>query len=714
MDYNMQAEDLMEGEDIFLDEEDSFSAFKPKDRTEIEAIVQDAISAAVSFVEGEISQQRITAQKYYDGEVNMGYEEGRSKVVSTKVRDTIRTVKPSIMRVFLSSTHAVEFIPHGPEDVASAEQATSFIDYQFNRHNGFRVINDAFHDALIKKQGIVKSYWKTWQDAKVYTFSDLSDEELQTLTDDEGNEVIEQTTEMSMTIDQMGVQVELPVHSVKIKRYEQKGDLCIESVPPEEFFIDRDARSFEDAYVVAHRTEMRISDLLQMGFEYEDLESLDGGVSNGAMADAEIFERQDYSYDSSSENDQDPSMRIVTVTEAYMKMDVDGTGAPMLHKFLCGGSSYKLLAHEPCDEVPFSKFEVDPEPHSWYGKSLAEIIIDDQDASTAILRGILDNVALTNNPGVEVIENMVAMDDLLNNEVGRIIRVKQAGAIREMSIPFVAGSTLPMLQYMDQMVEAKTGVLAASGGLSADTLQGSTATGVNAAVQAAAGQIEVMVRNLADGMRDLFGKMLRLYQKNVNEQQIMRLNNQFIPVDVAVWNSNMDVMINVGLGTGREGEKAAAYREILGLQMQLFQQYGPGNGVVSLVNIRNSLSDMLSSAGIRNSERYFGQMTPEMEQQMMMQAQQAQQAQAGMAQPNDPNAAYLQAEQMKASTRVQADMAKNQIDAQKMMLDDDRQRDKMAQDFALQNAELQAKYGMKANELALKAEQDRQRNYFGG
>ena len=94
MDYNMQAEDLMEGEDLSLDEMDNLSAFKPKDRTEIEAIVKDAISAAVSFVEGEISQQRIKAQKYYDGEVNMGYEEGRSKVVSTKVRDTIRTVKP--------------------------------------------------------------------------------------------------------------------------------------------------------------------------------------------------------------------------------------------------------------------------------------------------------------------------------------------------------------------------------------------------------------------------------------------------------------------------------------------------------------------------------------------------------------------------------------------------------------------------------------------
>lgn len=706
-------EDLMEGEELSLDgeEEEDYGEFRPKSRDEIEGIVQDAIDNAVGFVEGEISQQRIKAQRYYDGEVDIGFEEGRSKVVATKVRDTIRTVKPSIMRVFLSSTHAVEFIPHGPEDVASAEQATAFIDYQFNRHDGYRVINDAFHDALIKKQGIVKTYWKEWNEAQVYSFTDLSDAELQALVDDEDNEVIEQVTEMSIAIDEMGMQVEVPLHSVKINRYEPKGDLCIESVPPEEFFVDRDARNFDDAYVVAHRTEMRVGDLLAMGFEYEDVKDLDNGTGGSAMSDAEIFERQDYSYDGASENDQDPSMRIVSVTEAYMKMDVDGTGVPILHKFLCGGTNYKLLAYEPCDEIPFAKFEVDPEPHAFYGRSLAEIIIDDQDASTAILRGILDNVALTNNPGMEVIDGQVDIDDLLNNEIGRIVRVKQPGSIREMAIPFVAGSTLPMLQYMDGLVETKTGVLAASGGLSADALQNNTATAVNATVQAAAGQIEVMVRNLAAGMRDLFGIMLRLYQKNVDEEQIMRLHNQFVPVDPRVWNSDMDVSINVGLGTGREAEKAAAYREILGLQMQLFQQYGPGNGVVSLVNIRNSLSDMLSSAGIRNSERYFGQMTPEMEQQMMMQAQQAAQ---GQQQAADPNAAYLQAEQMKASARVQADMAKTQLDAQKMMLDDDRQRDKMAQDFALQNAELQAKYGMKADELALKAEQERQRQYFGG
>ena len=76
---------------------------QPKDRREIESIVQNAISEAVDFVESEISEDRIKAQRYYDGEVDIGHEDGRSKVVSTKVRDTIRSVKPSLMRIFMST-----------------------------------------------------------------------------------------------------------------------------------------------------------------------------------------------------------------------------------------------------------------------------------------------------------------------------------------------------------------------------------------------------------------------------------------------------------------------------------------------------------------------------------------------------------------------------------------------------------------------------------
>jgi hypothetical protein len=257
------------------------------------------------------------------------------------------------------------------------------------------------------------------------------------------------------------------------------------------------------------------------------------------------------------------------------------------------------------------------------------------------------------------------------------------------------------------MVEQKTGVTRASMGLNADAMQSTTKAAVQATVQAAAGQVEVMARNLAEGgLKRLFKLMLGIMVKNADSASMMRLNGSFQAVDPRAWNTLYDVTVNVGLGTGREDEKAAAYRETLALQMQVYQQYGPTNGVVTLTNIRNTVSDMLASSGVRNAERYFQPMTPELEQQIMQKAQQAEQQQQT---PTDPNQAFLQAEQMKAAQKGQTDMVKLQLDAQRMQMDDDRKRDEMAQDLALKNIELLGKYNLQANAQAIKAEQDAQR-----
>jgi|SaaInlV_120m_DNA_3_1039746.scaffolds.fasta_scaffold00791_17 hypothetical protein len=707
-------EDLIEGAEIIeIEADEIIDGPEPMTRLQVEGIVQNAIEDAVDFIESEISDERIKAQRYYDGEVDIGYEDGRSKVVATKVRDTIRAVKPSLMRIFLSSSKPVEYTPKGPEDVAAAEQATSYMHYEFNRQNGYRVLNDAFHDALVKKQGIVKAYWLTTPIAKIYTYSDLSDDEFTYLVADDGVTVLEHTVEYAAAMDPMGMQVEAPVHSVKISREEESGELRVESVPPEEFFIDRNARNLEDAYVVAHRTDMRVGDLIAMGYDPDVVSNLDSFDAGSEVTEAEVFARRGYAEDYSDEDAQDPSMKNVTVTEAYMRIDADGTGIPVLHRITCGGTAYEMLDYEPADEIPFAKFEVDPEPHTFYGRSLAEIIIDDQDAATSILRGILDNVAMTNNPRIAVTEGAVNMDDVLNNEIGAVVRMRQPGAVQPLAVPFVAGQTLSALSYMDGLVETKTGVTRASMGLDPDAMQSTTKAAVTATVQAAAGQVEVMVRNLADGMKDLFGIMLRLMVKNVDEDQMMRLNGAFVPIDPRVWDTGMDVSINVGLGTGREEERAMAYREVLGLQRQVYAEYGPSNGVVSLVNIRNTLSDMMAASGIRNSDRYFQPITPEYEQQLMMQAQQAAQAKSQQG-PQDPQAmAFMQAEQMKAQTRAQTDAMKVQLDAQKAIMDDDRKRDEMYQDLVLKNAELEGKFGLQANEQQIKAEQERQRMMMG-
>ena len=313
---------------------------------------------------------------------------------------------------------------------------------------------------------------------------------------------------------------------------------------------------------------------------------------------------------------------------------------------------------------------------------------------------------LTNAPRLGFLEGSVNVDDLMNAEIGGLVRMRQPGAIQDLAVPFTAGQTLSALTYMDKMVEQKTGVTQ-NIALNPDALQSTTKAAVTASVEAAAGQVEVMVRNLADGVRDLFRLMLKLSHKNMDEERMMRMNGQFVPVDPRVWDVGMDININVGLGTGREDERVAALQQALQLQTQVYPPYGPMNGLVSLTNIRNTLTDMMAAAGVRNPDRYFAPINQEIEAQML-QMQQMQQQQLAQ-QQQDPNAAYLQAEQMKAQAKVSTDMAKLQLDAQKAMAEDDRERDRMAQDLLVDAAKIAGQYGTQVDIARVKAEQDRLR-----
>ena len=180
---------------------------KPLEADDVENIAREAILDAVDFVESEVAEDRIKAQRYYNGEVDIGEEEGRSSVVSTKVRDAIRSIKPSLLRVFLSTDRPVEFVPTGPEDIKFAEQATKYIQYKFQELNGYDVLNDVFHDALLKKTGIVKVYWDTYDESETYTFNNLNDMEFSTIVNEQDVEVIEHTTKIEIELDEFGAEV---------------------------------------------------------------------------------------------------------------------------------------------------------------------------------------------------------------------------------------------------------------------------------------------------------------------------------------------------------------------------------------------------------------------------------------------------------------------------------------------------------------------------
>ena len=682
---------------------------------EIQNTVTSAVREAVDFVETEVSPDRIKAQKYFDGKSVVDFEEGRSRVVATKVRDTIRAIKPALMRVFLQSDKPVEFIPNTPQAVMGADQATKYAKYIFERNNGFRILSDVFHDALIKKVGVAKVYYDEVQHVEIDEYSDLTPEQLAFIENDPESEVLsqEETIIAEAVIDDMGMEIQprMASYNLRVARTSTKGQIKIQSVAPEDFFVDRMAVSIDDCYVCGHTSEARVGDLVAMGFDFETVYNL-GGAADGTVDDEEELARRGWDDTDDDENAADPSMRKVQFTEAYMKMDIEGTGVPRLYKFICAGNDYEILDYELCDYIPFAIFEVDPEPHTFFGRSLAEIVTEDQDAATSLLRGLLDGLAMANNPRVMAVQNLVNMDDLLNNEIGGVVRVKDINALREFSIGNAATAALPALQFYDEAVRAKTGVTGAAMGMDADALQSQTAAGVNAAVQAASAVSELIARNLAEGgMRQMFNLIAKIARANPNPNEMMRLDGQFVPVDPRSWTNDLDLVTNVGLGNNRREDRIAALQMTMQTQMQIWQAYGPTNGIVSMTGIRNTLADILGMAGIHNSDRYYNPMNPQIEQQLMAMAAQAAQGQQQQ-QPSDPNAAFLQAEQMKMSARVQADMAKTQLDAEKMRMDDDLERDRMAQDLAIKAAELLAKTGVQLDLNAIKREQQMPRMPF--
>jgi len=675
------------------------------DEQQIEDIAKDAVQQAVNFVESEIAETRMKSQRYFEGEVDIGEEDGRSKIVSTKVRDTIRAIKPSLMRVFLSSENPVEYVPTSQEDVKMAEQATKYAHWRFTELNGYRLLNDAIHDALVKKTGVLKIWWEDNTEAEIHSYSNVTDEEMLLIVNDENVEVIEHSTEAVIDMDEMGVEMERPEHSLKISYKKEKGELKIEALPPEEFVVDRNAKSVEDAYVVAHRTEMRVSDLVEMGYDFDEISELSGLTSDDSFRDEEDFERRGYDQDE-EDNNEDLSMKKVQVTEAYMKIDKEGTGVATMYRILLAGGENKLLECEAWGEVPFAVFEVDPEPHTFFGRSVADLIMNDQDSSTAMLRGLMDNVALTNSPRQGYVQGQVNVDDLLNNEIGGLVRLKSPQALVDIATPFVAGQVLDAIQYMDMTVESKTGVSKASQGLDPDALQNTSATAARLQAQQGAGQIEVMARNLAEGgMKRLFKLMLNLMVENSCEETMMRLHGEFVPIDPREWNASMDVTVNVGLGTGREDQRQVALQQALQMQMQIWSTYGSSNGLVTMTGIRNTLGDMLSLNGVRNVDRYFNPMTPEQEQLLIQQQQE-------MAQQNpqlSDGEALVQAEQYKADRKAEMDMLKAQIDAQKAIAIDDRERDALDQELIIKAAEILGKYGTSVDTATIKAEQQEAR-----
>jgi hypothetical protein len=664
------------------------------DEVELQGIVSREIEDAIDYIDNYVSPDRALATKYYRGEPFGNEEEGRSQVVSMDVRDTVQAIMPSLMRVFHGSDESVSYIPTGPEDVENAQQATDYANFVMNRdNNGFLVMHSAFKDALIRKVGIIKCFWEDKTEVETFHMTGLDDAALSAIAADPDAEITVQSSETvgEPQIDPMTGEFIMPpmVHDVTVEYVRPDGRVQIEAVPPEEFLISREAKSISEASYVGHRRIITVSELVSMGYAEEDVENLASAHDDMNMNVERRTRNPALTNEMNARNDE--AMRKVAYTESYIRVDYDGDGVAELRKICTAGDGNKVLRNEAIDMAPFCSFCPEPEAHDFFGLSVADVVMDIQRIKSNVMRNTLDSLAMSIHPRIAVTEGMVNLDDAMSTEVGSIIRQRSAGQIQVLSMPFVGQQAFPVLQYMDEVKEARTGVSKASMGLDAAALQSSTASAVNATVAAAQQHIELIARIFAEtGMKDLFKIILKLITTHQDQPRMVRLRNKFVQIDPRAWDAKMDVSVNVALGRGTDTERMMMMRQIGEMQKEAMATMGQVNPLTDISKLSNTLKSMTELAGFKDTSQFWNDP-------------------ADFRPPPPDNKPDINEQLIQVQIQqIQADMQKKaaelQLKRENMIMEDDRKRDELEAELFVKAEEMQAKYGTQLNVEKIRSE----------
>ena len=610
-------------------------------RGDLKALLAAAKADALAATSAsKLSDERAKALDYYLGEMSadMPTPEGRSRAVSTDVADTIEGLMPTLMDIFCGGDDVARFDPVGPEDEAAAEQETDYVNHVFMEQNpGFLVLYSFIKDALLSKVGIVKVYWEIKEERERKTYLDQPADTFAMIVADPSVDVIAHTQHNGL-------------HDVTVETKRDNECARTEGVPPEEFGIARHARSIRDTDYCFHEVLKSEAKLIEQGYDREQVKRLPTYIVTDTI-ERQSRDTIDEGTEKQGGDALNMASRQIRVTEHYIRMDYKRDDKPCLYRVTTGGDESEVLIRdgEPDvieeDAIPFAAMTPVIITHRFFGRSIADLVMDIQRIKTALLRALLDNAYMANNPRPVMAENEAnesTLDDLLVSRHGAPIRAKTTTAVIWQEVPSIGAHVYPAMQYMDATREWRTGVSRQGQGIDPNALQNQVATIANQMFNAAQAKVKLIARIFAEtGIRDLFSLLHMTIRKNGSQAQTVRLRNQWVRVDPRDWRSRSDMTINVGLGTGSKSEQLAHMMTILGLQKEALA--GGFTNLVDAEKIYNAAKEVTKLVGLKDATRFFndpeGQSAPQTKQ--------------------DPKLIELQMKNEIEKTQAQADMATN-------------------------------------------------------
>jgi hypothetical protein len=551
-----------------------------------------------------LNQEREQALNYFLARPMGNEVAGRSQVQSMDVAETIDWIMPSLMRQFSGERGVVQFSPVGDEDEAIARAMGDYCRHVFNIQNpGFFITHCWLQDALLSKNGYLKIWWDEHQEEEREHYSNRTEDEAFLLLTDPEVDLLEHKI-------WEGDDGQPDRHDLTMLRRRDVKQIRIAPVAPEDVLVAPGwhAISLKDCPFVAHRMRRTASELVREGFDRELVDSLPG--DEDYLNEGTSFARHAGEVLRPTASASPDAMRVITVYECYMRLDADDDGIAELQRVLLAGShGHTLLSHEPIDQIPLISLTPLPMAHRHYGRSIADLVMEIQKIKTTLFRQVLDSLYLSNNPRVVADKHRIHVEDLMSNRIGGIVR-GDPSAVSMLTVPFVGRDAMPVLHYLDQVREERTGVSKTMQGLDPSSLKDQSIYGMSSLMQAAMQKVELIARIFAEtGFKELFGRVMELVSKYEDPARIEALTGFPFRQHPRAWRQSRDVRITVGLGNSAVDEKLQALDRIASFQEKIVAVQGGALGeqavLVDAQNLHHTLTAMVDHLGLKQADRYF-------------------------------------------------------------------------------------------------------------
>ncbi len=639
---------------------------------------------AQGYVDKAFKPNREEALRLYEGRMTPEEEEkrqpGMTRYIAPEVRDAVDDVHANLMRIYTASGRLVRYRPRGREDAAKAKALDKLAAWVLDVQNdGYLVTDDLVMNALKLRYGVLKVSVQAETRERLRLYEGLGEADLSRFEQDA---IVKTESHDDGTL------------NVTVKESEEIAKVRIESIPPEELIWDQDARDLETAAFVAHRCELTVSELLDQGYDADQVHALADKATAGADEaygyDEESFRTRASDFGGEDEGEDDESQRLIDVTEAYLRVDTKGDGHSELRRVVLAGND-EVLANDPVERIPFAVATPVRIPHALVGYSVTDYFRDQQAVATEVSRQMLNNLYKVNNPRIMASEADLqdGWDSLFDQTPGSPINARP-GEVAPFVIPPLIENSLSVLEHLRQKSDRRLGSGQGSGALDPDVLNKQTATAVVAARDAAAIRMEMMARNIAEtAFKRLAVLLLDAMAEALDAETIANVLGDEASEFDGAFDQEFDVEVVVGLGTGRDDERMGAIARVAGFQQSVLEAYGPDNPLVSVQQLAHAQRQLLEGAGVRDTDAYIAS------DQAIAEGLASQQGQDPEAAAAAQEQAKLQAEQQLALQKLQMELeSKHQIEMAKI-----------ASQERIALAKLQAEREEMSIEAALKAEQ---------